>query len=507
VRRRRVPITIEDVNSLSGLGYSYSQHEQYIASQREKLRQAAAYGCPPGDYDSYNMVCLFNADQAESDIASWDAMQAPDADTWFNIVTSRALSGMGGLVLTPERAIYGFYIGARGQSAVQSTLAEIANVAGLPGFDWTPYQKATMHAHFTSWGKQTGKPYLIFSYNFPFSELFYGPISRACSATGNSVFCEAAKNMAPGSKFYEQNKNVGYDFHDAKSKEQFMKFVMVLALPVAGYYATAAGAGAGVTAAGTGAGTAVTSGAELAALVEAGTVGVQGAFLEAAALSGASVTYSTATGAILGATLPTGASVAFDAAADPFVQFGIDPSQTVIAEGAEAVADDALMTEVAEAYEGLASESSLQNTAMAEVAGDVAPGTLAELVGENAAAESLANAAATMGAENAAAVTWYQEAGQAVMQKLTAMGKSYVVSQVAQALGLAPGAGEPQSAPGGSAASETGSEFEGYSGGGEALDLQPAGIGATLAKVARPLTLGAGLGLLALFMLGDDERN
>jgi hypothetical protein len=65
----------------------------------------------------------------------------------------------------------------------------------------------------------------------------------------------------------------------------------------------------------------VTGGAELAALVEAGTVGVEGAFLEAAALTGSTVTYSTATGAIISAATPAGAVIEFDAALEPALQF------------------------------------------------------------------------------------------------------------------------------------------------------------------------------------------
>lgn len=59
--------------------------------------------------------------------------------------------------------------------------------------------------------------------------------------------------------------------------------------------------------------TATTSGAELATLVESGTAGVEGAFLETAALSDATVAYSTVTGDLLSMTLPTGEVISYDA--------------------------------------------------------------------------------------------------------------------------------------------------------------------------------------------------
>jgi hypothetical protein len=92
-----------------------------------------------------------------------------------------------------------------------------------------------------------------------------------------------------------------------------MPFVVPMAASALGWSTTAAG--------GTTVGAA--SGAELAALIESGTVGVEGAFLEATALSGGTVAYSTATGELIGATLPSGATIAYDAAVDPFAQFGL----------------------------------------------------------------------------------------------------------------------------------------------------------------------------------------
>lgn len=59
--------------------------------------------------------------------------------------------------------------------------------------------------------------------------------------------------------------------------------------------------------------TATTSGAELATLVESGTAGVEGAFLETAALSDATVAYSTVTGDLLSMTLSTGEVISYDA--------------------------------------------------------------------------------------------------------------------------------------------------------------------------------------------------
>jgi hypothetical protein len=58
--------------------------------------------------------------------------------------------------------------------------------------------------------------------------------------------------------------------------------------------------------------TSTVSGAELAAIVESGTVGIEGAFLETAALTGSEVTFATATGELLSMTTPIGEVVAFE---------------------------------------------------------------------------------------------------------------------------------------------------------------------------------------------------
>lgn len=81
---------------------------------------------------------------------------------------------------------------------------------------------------------------------------------------------------------------------------------LTLAALAFGYLPGAVEAGTAAGAAGAAGATGSVSGAELASLIEAGTAGFEGAALEAAALSGGSAIYSTATGALQGLGSATG---------------------------------------------------------------------------------------------------------------------------------------------------------------------------------------------------------
>jgi hypothetical protein len=135
--------------------------------------------------------------------------------------------------------------------------------------------------------------------------------------------------ISPGSPFWEQGeafRQSSAESSKASGKADTIGLLSVVLAPLA-IWAFAPAAGAGVIAAETG--VATVQGVELAALVEAGTVGAEGAFLEAAALTGSSVSYATGTGAILSAVTPAGETVLFDTAIDPFTQFGQMPIDSV----------------------------------------------------------------------------------------------------------------------------------------------------------------------------------
>lgn len=229
---------------------------------------------------------------------------------------------------TLDQVKYGYFMSYK--DSVLGALNEVATAAGLPGFNWSPYQLRAMFHEFKDQIANGRDPVRIWSYSQPFSDLVWLPIKLAAEDTGNAVLAEAARNLAPGSAWYIEHQGVGNAIKSARDKATFTKFVIMAALAVgAGLYSVYAGAAA--TGAGaSGAGTASVSGAELALLVESGTVGMQGAFLEAAALTGSTVTYSTTTGAIIGAITPAGANLVFDPAVDAFAQFGVDPSQMVL---------------------------------------------------------------------------------------------------------------------------------------------------------------------------------
>src|SRR5574340_342906 len=103
-------------------------------------------------------------------------------------------------------------------------------------------------------------------------------------------------------------------FGTAYAISNFMPALTETAASTTTATATTAAESAATTIAETAASTSATvSGADLAALVESGTTGIEGAFLESAALSDAAVTYSTVSGELLSMTLPTGEVISYDA--------------------------------------------------------------------------------------------------------------------------------------------------------------------------------------------------
>jgi hypothetical protein len=214
------------------------------------------------------------------------------------------------------------------------TLAAVASAAGLPaGFDWTPYAIPALAVHVNAYGKAWSD----FRYTNP-AAVVYTIVNSAIGAYPqlNTILPQ----IAPGSAYWtsgEALRQSSAERSKASDQANTIRLLSVLLAPVAvAFLAPAAGAGAGIAEGGAasagaaaGSGIATVEGAELALMVEAGTVGVEGAFLEAAALSGSSVTFSTSTGALMSAVTPAGETIVFDAAVDPFTQFGEVPIDTV----------------------------------------------------------------------------------------------------------------------------------------------------------------------------------
>lgn len=205
-------------------------------------------------------------------------------------------------------------------------------------------------------------------------------------------------------------------------------------------------------AAAAGASTATLSGGELAALVEAGTVGAEGAFLEAAALSGGTVTYSTTTGALLSATLPTGGSVLFDPSVDAFAQLGVDPTKTILQEAAPIVRDQ-LTVDV------------LETLPQAEQA------VVEQVMTENATG------------------TLIGKAGEAVQAQLVQMGKSMLAGELKSWLA---GGGDSGAAPGSFRAAQD-----------AGLPIAP--TSGKLQGATWPLLIGAAIGLAGMFLFARRE--
>lgn len=267
-----------------------------------------------------------------------------------------------------------------------------------------------------------------------------------------------------------------YQSHSGTLLDLVVDFVTSPAflLLIGGVYAVAAAPAAGAAGAAATAGTtASVSGAELVALVEAGTVGVEGAFLEAAALTGSSVVFDTATGALISAISPSGTAVVFDAALDPFAQFGIEPSAEIIAEAASLPPE--IPSELGAEWESAVAESAAQDATL-EALGALPPES----------ASIVQDVMQQLGIE-----TLMQDAGNAVVQQLTQMGQAAVASEVQQLIG---GKTPSGAAPGSvRAAQELPS--------GAAL---PSSTGASrLTKTAVPLILGGGLGWLLMLVFAD----
>ena len=200
-------------------------------------------------------------------------------------------------------------------------LRQAGSAAGMPSnYNWTDALAYGAKAHWD----QSGQPLRWLE-----TPAVY-PVHMALVYASNEYpqLAPFVEQTGPGSKLWIDTQNAAWarrDAHDDVTKSLAVMFVAsVLSFGAAAYFAPAVSATSTTVAAGT---TSTVSGAELAALVEAGTVGAEGAFLEAAALSGSTVTYSTATGAVLSAVTPAGAVVGFDPSIDAFVQFGIEPAQ------------------------------------------------------------------------------------------------------------------------------------------------------------------------------------
>jgi hypothetical protein len=217
--------------------------------------------------------------------------------------------------------------------STQQTLLQIAQVAKLPaGFNWSPFATTALQNEINSTGK---------AWDFRYANNA-SPVFRTVELASAQYPQLAAylPQLGPGSAFWQQGEDARqYNAERSKAagRQETIRLLSVVLAPVAvAFFAPAAGAGAGVAeggaaSAGAAAGTGISTvqGAELALMVEGGTVGVEGAFLEAAALSGSSVTFSTTTGALINAVTPAGETVVFDAAVDPFTQFGEMPIDTV----------------------------------------------------------------------------------------------------------------------------------------------------------------------------------
>lgn len=292
-------------------------NEAYIAEQRRKLTFA---GCPPGDEDAYNGVCLFNRGLARSEVAQYDAWRAADAESWYRIVTTQPLfyelvaappnsSGDAGNIavynpVSRERALYGYYTYLA--SEVIAALSQIAASAGLAGFDWTPCQKQAMKWEWDDQVAHGRDPITIWSHSQPFSDLLYLPVKCAAERTGNAQLAAVAASMAPGTSWYAENAGLGDRRHSDRRKAALTKVLLVAALPIAGYYLT--GAGAGVASSG---GATVAEEAALLGIAETG-----GAGSTVALTGGGAVSTSLAPSA----ELASSAAIAEEAAALGIVQ-------------------------------------------------------------------------------------------------------------------------------------------------------------------------------------------
>lgn len=238
--------------------------------------------------------------------------------------------------------------------------------------------------------------------------------------------------------------------HTAERRKTGMMMTLAILAPVAAAFIAPAVTGAAGAVSGA---TTTMQGAELAALVEAGTVGAEGAFLEAAALSGGAVTFSTSSGALLSATLPSGATVAFDPAVDAFAQMGVDASKTILQEAAPVVSDQ-LTVDV------------LDSLPQAEKA------VVEQVMTENGSGTLLG------------------KAGEAVQAQLVTMGKSMLASELQQWL-----------SGGGDSGSTAPVSFRAAQDAG----LPSRETSGKLGGAALPLLIGAAIGLVGMFLFARSE--
>lgn len=222
-----------------------------------------------------------------------------------------------------EWIILGEYAFPEQRQFIFDLLRQAGNAAGMPiDYNWTDALAYGAKAHWD----QFAQPLRWLE-----SPAVY-PVHMALVYASNEYpqLAPFVEQTGPGSQLWNETlaaANQRRDAHDDVVKSlKVIAVVAIAAMVTAPYFIGAEGA-AGAGASATSAGTATVQGAELAALVESGTVGVQGAFLEAAALTGSTVTYSTATGAVIQAVTPAGTVLNFDPSVDAFAQFGVEPAQ------------------------------------------------------------------------------------------------------------------------------------------------------------------------------------
>lgn len=334
-------------------------NETNIANMRATLALGRNH---PSLYDAYNMTSTISEQywrSMENWVLQYDAWKERDAYRWADMMR-RAMGGYSQVLgssgdfytegpfvpATLERVIYGYY--GQYKDQVLAALNEIAKAAGV-SVSWQKYQLRAMKFEYDDQVVNGREPMRIFSHSQPFSDLIYLPIKLAGDDLNNAGLKAAAANLAPGTAWYHENAGLGNMIDSARDKARFNKFILTVAIIATAGYASAAyaaagasgaAAGTGASSAAAGAGTASVSGAELAALVEAGTVGTAGVTLETAAIAGQAVTYSTATGA-LGAIVPlTGGGA---------VSSSLAPSAEVTA----SVAEEAAALGVAETSPGV----------------------------------------------------------------------------------------------------------------------------------------------------------
>lgn len=190
-----------------------------------------------------------------------------------------------------EWVILGEYALQQRRSQVFGPLQQYAARAGIGAIDWTPYLARAAADH---WARYQ-QPFRWLE--SPFAGVVVPTVGYAAiDYPALLPYIAEAEALWPQALAEQQARL-------ASHKGVLRSINVTVATALAAFAGAAAltgnAAAAGGAAQASGAGAAATvQGAELAALVESGTVGAAGATLEAAAITGGSVTYSTATGAL-----------------------------------------------------------------------------------------------------------------------------------------------------------------------------------------------------------------